>query len=145
MGWEVARAPSTCGPSCLLVMPYLVKDTSCELQHTLWSVHLHHNGRLCQRPEQQTCVCSGCADDEAVVEWLVQQHHVCVIQGTSCGYPGYIRVAFANLDTDSCREAAARLKQGLTELATHGLPQHNRQLVAAHAGASSSTLNASPQ
>ncbi|KAK9815338.1 hypothetical protein WJX72_001946 [[Myrmecia] bisecta] len=64
----------------------------------------------------------GCEDDEAVVEWLVQQHRVCLIQGTSCGCPGYIRVAFANLDPDTCREAATRLKQGLTQLVAKGLP-----------------------
>ena len=30
----------------------------------------------------------GCEDDEAVVEWLVKRHGVCVIPGSSCGMPG---------------------------------------------------------
>lgn len=58
----------------------------------------------------------GCQDDEAVVEWLIREHGVCVIPGSSCGAPGYIRVAYANLSEQQCREAAARLKQGLLQL-----------------------------
>jgi aspartate/methionine/tyrosine aminotransferase len=58
----------------------------------------------------------GCEDDEAVVEWLIREHGVCVIPGSSCGGPGYIRVAYANLSEQQCREAAARLKQGLQQL-----------------------------
>ena len=59
----------------------------------------------------------GCEDrDIEVVAWLIKQHGVCVLPGSSCGSPGYVRVAFANLPIDKCREAAGRLKQGLIEL-----------------------------
>ncbi|CAL8463420.1 g2954 [Coccomyxa elongata] len=63
----------------------------------------------------------GCEDDEAVVEWLVREHAVCLIPGSSCGAPGYIRVAFANLEQDVCREAAARLRRGLEQLCSQGM------------------------
>lgn len=54
--------------------------------------------------------------DEAVVEWLIKQHGVCIIPGSSCGAPGYVRVAFANLKAEQCGMAAARLKAGLQQL-----------------------------
>lgn len=63
----------------------------------------------------------GCDDDELVVEWLIKRHGVCVIPGTACGAPGYIRVAYANLKTDACQEACQRLKAGLQELAGEGV------------------------
>lgn len=63
----------------------------------------------------------GCQDDEAVVEWLVRKHKVCLIPGTACGCPGHVRVAFANLKEEDCREAAGRLKAGLEELAARGM------------------------
>jgi len=55
-------------------------------------------------------------DDEAVVEWLVKEHGVCIIPGSSCGMPGHVRVAFANLSEENCRVAADRLRKGLSEL-----------------------------
>lgn len=54
--------------------------------------------------------------------WLVKKHRVCVIPGSSCGQPGSVRVAFANLQPEVCVEAAARLKAGLQELVVEGLP-----------------------
>lgn len=57
------------------------------------------------------------AGDEAVVEWLIQEHGVCIIPGSACGAPGYVRVAFANLKPDQCQVAAGRLKAGLQQLA----------------------------
>lgn len=54
--------------------------------------------------------------DEDVVAWLIREHGVCVIPGSACGAPGYIRVAYANLTLEQCREAAARLKAGLQQL-----------------------------
>lgn len=56
------------------------------------------------------------AGDEAVVEWLIQEHGVCIIPGSACGAPGYVRVAFANLRPEQCAVAAARLKAGLAQL-----------------------------
>lgn len=64
---------------------------------------------------------AGCEDDAAVVEWLVRRHGVCLIPGSSCGSPGHVRVATANLDQDMCAQAAARLKAGLAELAAGGM------------------------
>lgn len=61
-----------------------------------------------------------CVDDEAVVEWLIREAGVCVIPGSACGTPGYIRAAYANLQYDQCAEAAARLKSGLQVLVQQG-------------------------
>jgi katanin p60 ATPase-containing subunit A1 len=54
--------------------------------------------------------------DEAVVEWLIQEHGVCIIPGSACGAPGYVRVAFANLEPEQCKVAAGRLKAGFQQL-----------------------------
>jgi katanin p60 ATPase-containing subunit A1 len=56
--------------------------------------------------------------DEDVVAWLIREHGVCVIPGSACGMPGWVRVAYANLSPQQCEVAAARLKQGLQELLT---------------------------
>jgi len=45
---------------------------------------------------------------------------VCILPGGSCGSPGYVRVAFANLRPDDCAEAAGRLKRGSQQLVQHG-------------------------
>jgi hypothetical protein len=57
-----------------------------------------------------------------VVQWLVKKHKVCLIPGSSCGRPGHVRAAFANLKPELCLEAAARLKAGLQELVAGGMP-----------------------
>ncbi len=62
----------------------------------------------------------GCSDDEAVVKWLIEEAGVCVIPGTACGAPGFIRAAYANLQPDACLQAASRLKQGLQRLVAEG-------------------------
>lgn len=62
----------------------------------------------------------GCEDDKAVVAWLVQKHKVCVIPGSSCGSPGHIRAAFANLTEEDTRHAADALRKGLEELVREG-------------------------
>jgi aspartate/methionine/tyrosine aminotransferase len=54
--------------------------------------------------------------DEDVVAWLIREHGVCVIPGSACGAPGWIRVAYANLSPQQCEVAAARLKAGLQQL-----------------------------
>lgn len=65
-------------------------------------------------------VAAGCEDDEAVVIWLVKEHKVCVVPGSACGCPGYIRVAFANLTEAKCKQAASQLKKGLQQLVDRG-------------------------
>eukprot|EP00873_Tetraselmis_striata_P044831 jgi/Tetstr1/465095/TSEL_009823.t1 len=67
-----------------------------------------------------------CGPDERVMEWLIKEHGVCVIPGSSCGAPGYIRVAYANMQPEECARAAQRLKAGLQELAASGLPEAYR-------------------
>ncbi|KAF5834510.1 PLP-dependent transferase [Dunaliella salina] len=59
-------------------------------------------------------------EDTRAVEWLVKKHGVCVIPGSSCGAPGYIRAAYANLKPGDCQRAAGRLKAGLSELVQDG-------------------------
>eukprot|EP01023_Acetabularia_acetabulum_P044995 TRINITY_DN45496_c0_g1_i1.p1 TRINITY_DN45496_c0_g1~~TRINITY_DN45496_c0_g1_i1.p1 ORF type:complete len:264 (+),score=38.66 TRINITY_DN45496_c0_g1_i1:46-792(+) len=62
-----------------------------------------------------------CCNDEVVVKWLIQKHKVCILPGSSCGAPGYVRAAYANLSQDKCQEAAKRLKNGLTILRDSGV------------------------
>lgn len=65
---------------------------------------------------------ASCAEnDELVLQWLVKKHKICVIPGSACGYPGYIRVAFANLLPRDCKVAAGRLRSGLEELVSRGI------------------------
>ena len=55
-------------------------------------------------------------DDAEVVETLVKEHKVCIIPGSSCGSPGFVRVAFANLTEEACEEACGRLERGLKQI-----------------------------
>ncbi|PNW88952.1 hypothetical protein CHLRE_01g051800v5 [Chlamydomonas reinhardtii] len=63
----------------------------------------------------------GCEDDRAVVTWLVQQAGVCVIPGSACGMPGYIRCSYANLPPAQFPAAVSRLRAGLEHLVAHGM------------------------
>lgn len=56
------------------------------------------------------------ADDTKVAERLVAEFGVAIIPGTYCGWPGWIRVCYANLPPDACTKAAIRLKEGLTSI-----------------------------
>ena len=40
---------------------------------------------------------TGLVDDLQVVEKLAKEHGICVLPGSACGAPGYIRVGYANL------------------------------------------------
>lgn len=63
----------------------------------------------------------GCEEcDEEVVAWLIREHGVCVIPGSACGCPGFIRAAFANLKREVCADAADRLRRGLERLVEVG-------------------------
>jgi len=41
-------------------------------------------------------------DDEEVARMLVRDFGIAVIPGSFCGFPGWIRVCYANLDPDAC-------------------------------------------
>lgn len=77
----------------------------------------------------------GCDDDEAVIEWLVRQHGIGAIPGSSCGAPGHLRIGFGAFEHDVCQEAASRLQRGLEQIVADGLrfpaASSRRPLVAA--------------
>lgn len=56
-------------------------------------------------------------DDVWVANALVRDYGVAVIPGSFCGYPGWIRVCYANLPPALCLPAAERLGRGLREIA----------------------------
>eukprot|EP00466_Bigelowiella_natans_P014877 jgi/Bigna1/126162/aug1.2_g870 len=53
---------------------------------------------------------------EPVVKWVANTHKVGLIPGSSCGAPGYVRVAFANMVGPDMQRAAARLKKAVAQL-----------------------------
>jgi aspartate/methionine/tyrosine aminotransferase len=55
-------------------------------------------------------------DDVKVCRQLVKDFGVAIIPGTYCGAPGWIRVCYANLPPDLCRQAAERLREGLRSI-----------------------------
>ena len=55
-------------------------------------------------------------DDEQVARKLVRDYGVAVIPGSFCGFPGWIRVCYANLPPQECERAAERLKKGIAEI-----------------------------
>ena len=42
----------------------------------------------------------GADDDEGCMEFLIKEHGVAVLPASSCGYPGCLRVCYANLGGD---------------------------------------------
>jgi len=54
--------------------------------------------------------------DMKVVKWVANTHKVGLIPGSSCGAPGYVRVAFANMVGPDMQRAAARLKKAVAQL-----------------------------
>ena len=63
-------------------------------------VFRRHGSHLSSRSQTSHRELRGCTATEA-------------ISGSSCGIPGYIRVAFADLDEAACQKAADRLHAGL--------------------------------
>jgi aspartate/methionine/tyrosine aminotransferase len=55
-------------------------------------------------------------DDVELCRTLVKDYGIAIIPGTYCGFPGWIRVCYANLTPDMCEPAAERLQRGLHEL-----------------------------
>ncbi|KAL7581132.1 hypothetical protein ACA910_005931 [Epithemia clementina (nom. ined.)] len=55
-------------------------------------------------------------DDQEFASLLVKDFGVAVIPGSFCGFPGWIRVCYANLPPEQCLRAAERLADGLRTL-----------------------------
>lgn len=55
-------------------------------------------------------------DDVEVCRQLVELHGLATIPGSFCGFPGWIRVCYANLTPTVCEQAAERLKSGLESI-----------------------------
>jgi aspartate/methionine/tyrosine aminotransferase len=58
----------------------------------------------------------GLQDDQAFARALVRDHGIAVIPGSFCGFPGWIRVCYANLPPDECIQAAGRLEKGIRSI-----------------------------
>lgn len=63
----------------------------------------------------------GCENDVAAVEWLVKAAGVCLVPGSSCGSPGWVRCSFGNLPPSRMGEATSRLKAGLQKMVAEGI------------------------
>lgn len=50
-----------------------------------------------------------------------QHYGVCLVPGSSCACPGYVRVSFANMQGERLVTAAARLKSALAHLVEKGM------------------------
>uniref|UniRef100_A0A7S4HNF3 Aminotransferase class I/classII large domain-containing protein n=1 Tax=Odontella aurita TaxID=265563 RepID=A0A7S4HNF3_9STRA len=55
-------------------------------------------------------------DDREVGEILVEKYGIAIIPGSFCGFPGWIRVCYSNLDPNRCMLAAERLAEGIRDL-----------------------------
>ena len=51
----------------------------------------------------------------------LQNYGVCLVPGSSCASPGYVRVSFANMKGELFAKAADRLKRGLSHLVDKGM------------------------
>lgn len=55
-------------------------------------------------------------DDREVGELLVEKYGIAIIPGSFCGFPGWIRVCYSNLDPERCKLAAERLAEGIRDI-----------------------------
>jgi aspartate/methionine/tyrosine aminotransferase len=55
-------------------------------------------------------------DDVEICRQLVEDYGIAIIPGTYCGFPGWIRVCYANLTPELCQQAAERLRHGIQDL-----------------------------
>jgi aspartate/methionine/tyrosine aminotransferase len=58
-------------------------------------------------------------DDIEICRRLVEEYGVAIIPGTYCGFPGWIRVCYANLKPEMCLLAADRLQRGIRDIVLH--------------------------
>jgi aromatic aminotransferase len=49
-------------------------------------------------------MCQVGGDDKEFARLLVRDYGVAVIPGSFCGYPGWLRICYANLPPDKCLE-----------------------------------------
>jgi aspartate/methionine/tyrosine aminotransferase len=56
---------------------------------------------------------AGMEDDMFIGELLVEKYGIAIIPGSFCGYPGWIRVCYSNLNPEDCLIAADRLEKGI--------------------------------
>jgi aspartate/methionine/tyrosine aminotransferase len=54
--------------------------------------------------------------DVAVCRQLVKDHGLAIIPGSFCGFPGWIRICYANLPPEKCEIAAKRLQEGIAHI-----------------------------
>ena len=52
---------------------------------------------------------------------FVQNYGVCLVPGSSCACPGFVRVSFANMRGERFAVAAQRPKAGIRHLAERGM------------------------
>ena len=55
----------------------------------------------------------GSQDDMEFVKFMIKEYGVAVIPGVAHGMPGWIRVAYANVNAEICDEACRRLEAGM--------------------------------
>jgi len=55
-------------------------------------------------------------DDVEICRRLVEEYGIAIIPGTYCGFPGWIRVCYANLPLEQCQQAAERLQTGIQKI-----------------------------
>ena len=55
-------------------------------------------------------------DDVEFCRQLVEEYGIAIIPGTYCGFPGWIRVCYANLQPGECAKAAERLRNGIQNI-----------------------------
>jgi aspartate/methionine/tyrosine aminotransferase len=58
-------------------------------------------------------------EDVEICRQLVEDYGIAIIPGTYCGFPGWIRVCYANLTPEMCTQAAERLQRGIREIVLH--------------------------
>ena len=61
-------------------------------------------------------------DDIKVVKYLAENYGVVIIPGTACGFPGYIRISYANLSHEKFQVGVERLQLGLEDI-VNNLPK----------------------
>jgi aspartate/methionine/tyrosine aminotransferase len=78
--------------------------------HLDWQYVMAHLPKTAKGEEQ---------DDVEICRQLVKDYGIAIIPATYCGFPGWIRVCYANLTPEMCLQAAERLQRGIQEIVLH--------------------------